>query len=119
MANICNDEQGSFGVMRRHDRNTLSLSVEVFQTMPVPLAARFDCRPGELVALVGPSGSGKTTLLRCIAGLMHPRQGRIDCQGERWFDAAAGVRVPAQQRRVGLVFQHYALFPHLSALMNV
>src|SRR4029450_5397420 len=89
------------------------------QAAPMPLAARFECRPGELVALVGPSGSGKTSLLRCIAGLMHPRAGRIDCEGERWFDAAAGVRVPAQRRRVGLVFQHYALFPHLTALMNV
>ncbi|HEV7914988.1 MAG TPA: ABC transporter ATP-binding protein [Albitalea sp.] len=95
------------------------LSVDVRQTAPVPLAARFDCAPGELVALVGPSGSGKSTLLRCIAGLMHPQQGTIGCNGQRWFDAAAGLRLPAQQRRVGLVFQHYALFPHLSALMNV
>jgi molybdate transport system ATP-binding protein len=95
------------------------LSVDVEQAAPVPLAAHFECQPGELVALVGPSGSGKSTLLRCIAGLMHPRQGRIVCHGERWFDADGGVRVPAQRRRVGLVFQHYALFPHLSALMNV
>jgi len=95
------------------------LAVDVAQEVPVPLAARFECRPGELVALTGPSGSGKTTLLRCIAGLMHPRAGRIECGGARWFDAAAGVRLSAQQRRVGLVFQHYALFPHLTARMNV
>ena len=95
------------------------LSVEVQQTAPVPLAARFDCQPGELVALVGPSGSGKSTLLRCIAGLMHPAEGRVACGEQVWFDTAAGIRLAPQQRRVGLVFQHYALFPHLSALDNV
>ena len=59
------------------------LSVEVFQDTPVPLAARFDCKPGELVALVGPSGSGKSTLLRCIAGLEHPDQGEdSESQGD-------------------------------------
>jgi molybdate transport system ATP-binding protein len=94
------------------------LEVDVQQAAPVPLAARFECEPGELVALVGPSGSGKSTLLRCVAGLMHPA-GRIRCHGETWLDTAAGVRQPAQQRRVGLVFQHYALFPHLSAEANV
>jgi len=95
------------------------LSVEVYQDAPVPLAARFDCKPGEMVALVGPSGSGKSTLLRCIAGLMHPSRGRI-ASGERvWFDGASRTRLAPQERRVGLVFQHYALFPHLSALHNV
>ncbi|HEX6704036.1 MAG TPA: ABC transporter ATP-binding protein [Albitalea sp.] len=95
------------------------LSVDVEQAAPVPLAARFDCAAGELVALVGPSGSGKSTLLRCIAGLTHPHRGTIVCRDRTWFDAAAGVRWSAQQRRVGLVFQHYALFPHLRALDNV
>ncbi len=94
------------------------LEVDVQQALPVPLAARFECHPGELLALVGPSGSGKSTLLRCVAGLMHPA-GRIRCRDETWLDSAAGVRRPAQQRRVGLVFQHYALFPHLSAEANV
>ena len=95
------------------------LSVDVQQDGPVPLAARFDCQAGELVALVGPSGSGKSTLLRCIAGLMHPSTGRIACDAQTWLDSARGVRVAPQRRRVGLVFQHYALFPHLSAQRNV
>jgi len=95
------------------------LSVEVFQTLPAPLAARFDCKPGELVALVGPSGSGKSTLLRCVAGLMHPSRGRISCNHRIWFDSESKLRLAPQQRRVGLVFQQYALFPHLSALSNV
>ncbi|HJV63779.1 MAG TPA: ABC transporter ATP-binding protein [Albitalea sp.] len=95
------------------------LSVDVEQAAPVPLAARFECRAGELLALVGPSGSGKSTLLRCIAGLTHPARGRISCRGRTWLDSERHLRVPAQQRRVGLVFQHYALFPHLDALHNV
>ncbi|MCH4562499.1 ABC transporter ATP-binding protein [Halomonas sp. EGI 63088] len=95
------------------------LEVSLHQPGPIPLAADFDCRPGELLALVGPSGSGKTTLLRAIAGLYRPAGGRVRCAGETWFDAASGRSLRPQQRRVGLVFQDYALFPHLSALANV
>jgi molybdate transport system ATP-binding protein len=85
------------------------------------LEARFDCAPGELVALVGPSGSGKTTLLRAVAGLLKHTglRGRIDVGDQVWFDSAKGVDLTPQQRRAGLVFQHYALFPHLSAFDNV
>ena len=77
------------------------------------------CRPGELLALVGPSGSGKTTVLRAIAGLYRPASGRIVAGGETWFDSDTGIMVSPQARAVGLVFQDYALFPHLSALDNV
>lgn len=72
---------------------------------------------GEILALVGESGSGKTTLLRLIAGLEHPDAGTIRL-GERLL--AQGRRaVPANERQVGMVFQDYALFPHLSILENV
>jgi iron(III) transport system ATP-binding protein len=72
---------------------------------------------GEIMALVGESGSGKTTLLRLIAGLEHPDAGTIRL-GERLL--AQGRRaVPANERQVGMVFQDYALFPHLSILENV
>ncbi|HEV3407213.1 MAG TPA: ABC transporter ATP-binding protein [Gaiellaceae bacterium] len=70
-------------------------------------------------ALVGPSGAGKTTLLRAIAGLARPRRGRIAVGGEPWFDAGRGIDTPAERRSVGFVFQHYALFPHLTAAENV
>jgi molybdate transport system ATP-binding protein len=73
----------------------------------------------ETVALVGPSGAGKTTVLRAIAGLLRPRGGRVALDGEVWLDTEAGVEVPPEQRSVGLVFQDYALFPHLSARQNV
>jgi molybdate transport system ATP-binding protein len=72
--------------------------------------------PGETIALVGPSGAGKTTLLRAVAGLTDPASGTIAC-GETWFDER--TRVPPEQRSVGLVFQDYALFPHLTVEQNV
>jgi molybdate transport system ATP-binding protein len=95
------------------------LSVRVMQDAPIPLAAGFACAPGEMLALVGPSGSGKSTTLRTIAGLYRPQNGSVGVDGETWFDSKAGVWVPAHRRRAGLVFQSYALFPHLTALDNV
>ena len=70
-------------------------------------------------ALVGPSGAGKTTVLRAVAGLMRPQSGRISSGSEVWFDAAAPVSLPPDRRPVGLVFQDYALFPHLTVRQNV
>jgi molybdate transport system ATP-binding protein len=95
------------------------LEARLAQPAPIPLDAELGCRPGELLALVGPSGAGKTTILRAIAGIIRPREGRIACNGEIWFDAARNLSLPPQRRRVGLVFQDYALFPHLSARANV
>ncbi|EIE49135.1 ABC transporter, nucleotide binding/ATPase protein (spermidine/putrescine) [Citreicella sp. 357] len=68
---------------------------------------------GELVSLLGPSGCGKTTTMRAIAGLMTPRAGRIS------IDGRDVTRLPPSRREVGLVFQSYALFPHLSVYENV
>jgi molybdate transport system ATP-binding protein len=70
-------------------------------------------------ALVGPSGAGKTTVLRAVAGLVRPTAGRISCNGAVWFDADAGVNEPPDRRRVGLVFQDYALFPHMTVRENI
>ncbi|BBI63840.1 hypothetical protein HSBAA_51460 [Vreelandella sulfidaeris] len=95
------------------------LRVAVNQTGPIPLAAEFTCQPGELLALVGPSGSGKTTLLRTIAGLYRPQGGRVECAGDSWFDAERKHSLSPQLRQVGMVFQDYALFPHLTALENI
>ncbi|MCI0431173.1 MAG: ABC transporter ATP-binding protein, partial [Rhodospirillales bacterium] len=86
---------------------------------PIPLAAELWVAAGELLALVGPSGSGKTTVLRCIAGLDRPRTGHIRCGNATWFDSNSGADLAPQARSVGLVFQNYALFPHLTALENV
>lgn len=95
------------------------LSVEIRQARPFGLEARFSVAPGEVLAVVGPSGGGKSTLLRCIAGLHRPGAGRIASGAELWFDSEAGLWRPPQARSVGLVFQNYALFPHMTALENV
>jgi molybdate transport system ATP-binding protein len=71
------------------------------------------------VALVGPSGAGKTSVLRVIAGLARPDAGRVQLDAESWVDVGRGVFLSPEQRRVGLVFQEYALFPHLSVRQNV
>lgn len=95
------------------------LEARLEQADPIPLDARLACEPGEILALVGPSGSGKSTILRAIAGLNRINAGHIACNGSVWFDAEAGISVPTRHRRVGFVFQHYGLFPHLTALANV
>ena len=71
------------------------------------------------VALVGPSGAGKTTALRAIAGLTRPSRGRVALGDEVWLDTRSGLDLPPEQRRVGYVFQDYALFPHLRVDQNV
>ena len=76
-------------------------------------AVNLEIESGSLVALLGPSGSGKTTLLRIIAGLESPDAGRIACDGEDVTHRAA------QERNVGFVFQHYALFRHMTVFENV
>jgi len=75
--------------------------------------------PGETFALVGPSGAGKTTVLRVVAGLLRPQVGRVALDGTAWLDTAAGLCRDPDRRSVGLVFQEYALFPHLSVEANV
>jgi ABC-type sulfate/molybdate transport systems ATPase subunit len=71
------------------------------------------------VALVGPSGAGKTSVLRAVAGLVRPPRGRIALGDDVWFDAERRLYRKPDERRVGLVFQEYALFPHLSVRQNV
>ena len=74
---------------------------------------------GELVAVLGPNGAGKTSLLRALAGLLPLSGGRVALDGVVLEDPALGIRVPSERRPVGLVFQDYLLFPHLSVLENV
>jgi len=73
----------------------------------------------ETLVVVGPSGCGKTTVLRTLAGLLTPTAGRITLGGQVLYDAKRGINVPPEQRRVGVVFQHYALFPHLDVADNL
>ena len=101
------------------DAAVAGLRVRLIQDSPISLDVALDVAPGEMLALVGPSGGGKSTTLRAIAGLHRPKAGVVACGGRVWFDSAAGVDLPARRRRVGLVFQSYALFPHLTAAENV
>ncbi len=75
--------------------------------------------PGEVIALLGPNGAGKTTILRALAGLLPLDGGHVRLGGQVLEDAVAGVRLPPEERRIGLVFQGLLLFPHLSVLENV
>lgn len=77
----------------------------------------FDIKHGELIGLLGESGSGKTTILRLIAGFEHPQEGSIALSGQTLCDRSNFI-LP-EHRNIGLVFQDYALFPHLTALQNV
>ncbi|MCC5968550.1 MAG: molybdenum ABC transporter ATP-binding protein [Pararhodobacter sp.] len=97
----------------------MALEVRVQAQSPIPLDIAFQVEPGELLALVGHSGSGKTTLLRTIAGLWQPQSARVRVNGVTWLDTAARVNLRPDQRRVGVVFQNYALFPHMTAAQNV
>jgi molybdate transport system ATP-binding protein len=83
------------------------------------LAAEFSVQPAETVVLVGPSGAGKSTCLALVAGLLRPDAGSVTCGGEVWVDVARGVHVPPEARRLGVLFQEFALFPHLSVAENV
>ena len=75
--------------------------------------------PAGITALFGPSGSGKTLTLRCVAGLLRPDRGRVALGDRVLFDSSTHVDLATRERRIGYVFQHYALFPHLSAAANI
>jgi molybdate transport system ATP-binding protein len=74
---------------------------------------------GEVVALLGPNGAGKTTLLRAMAGLVALEAGHLRLDGQVLEDVATGNNVPTERRPIGVVFQDYLLFPHLSVVDNV
>jgi ABC-type Fe3+/spermidine/putrescine transport system ATPase subunit len=79
----------------------------------------FTVAEGEFFTLLGPSGCGKTTTLRCVAGLESADAGRIEIAGQTVFDAARGLDLPANARAIGMVFQSYAVWPHMSVAENI
>lgn len=86
---------------------------------PIDLAIETEIEPGTLVTLFGESGAGKTTLLRMLAGLTDPDAGVIQLGEDVWFDKSRGIRRRPQERRIGFVFQDYALFPNMSVRANL
>lgn len=95
------------------------LEVSLLDKRLPALNVKFNCASGELLALVGPSGAGKSTVLRCIAGLHKPEHGHIKINRSDWFNSDNNTNKTPQQRRVGFVFQDYALFPHLTVAENI
>jgi ABC-type sulfate/molybdate transport systems ATPase subunit len=103
----------------RATKSDMSLEVSIEKSMPgFRLAVEFTA-DGAPLGLLGPSGSGKTMTLRAIAGLETPDRGRIVLHGRVLFDSEQRIHVPARARRIGLLFQNYALFPHLSVAGNI
>jgi ABC-type Fe3+/spermidine/putrescine transport system ATPase subunit len=96
----------------------LHLVTKAYRKQPVVHDVSFDVAPGESLALLGPSGCGKTTILRLIAGLERPDAGDIWIDGRR-VASHGRIRVPANERGVGLVFQDLALWPHLTVRENL
>ncbi|CAJ0852494.1 ATP-binding cassette domain-containing protein [Ralstonia flatus] len=94
-------------------QKTLASAARVFS---LDIAVRSDSRR---VVLYGPSGAGKSLTLRAIAGLMTPERGRIVLNSRTLFDHADGINLSAQERRVGYLFQDYALFNHLTVAQNI
>ncbi len=97
----------------------LDLSFCLQATSPVPLDITLTCKAGQITVLAGASGSGKTTLLRSLAGLHRVQSGLIRIGPFNCFDSQQKIDLSPQQRPIGLVFQHHALFPHLNARDNV
>lgn len=98
----------------------MPLEVQIAKDLPdFTLDVNFRADDGAPLSVLGPSGSGKTMLLRCVAGLERPDRGRIVLNERVLFDSAQKIHIPARLRRVGLLFQHYALFPHRTVEENL
>ena len=92
---------------------------KAFNATPILKDVNLTIQSGEFITLLGPSGCGKTTTLRCVAGLETPDAGSIEVGGKAFVDAATRTFVPTHKRKVGMVFQSYALWPHMSVAANV
>ena len=98
----------------------MALSVDIRKELgSFHLDVRFEAEQGTPLALLGASGCGKSVTLRCIAGILKPDEGQITLDGTVLYDSAAGIDLPPQRRRVGYLFQQYALFPNMTVRQNI
>lgn len=98
----------------------MGLDLQVHKRLSLfDLHLELSCAPGTLTIIVGPSGAGKTTLIRLVAGLETPDAGRVRLNGQVLFDQATRTNIPTRQRQIGMVFQDYPLFSHLSVEKNI
>src|SRR5471030_2017708 len=111
------------GVTRGDTRRPMSIQIrnlrKTFGGTVAVEGLSLDIAEGEMLVLLGPSGCGKTTTMRCIAGLDSPDHGKISIGGRTVFDDAAGTNVAVNRRQIGMVFQSYAIWPHMSVAENV
>lgn len=97
----------------------MKLSVDIVKKLPhFPLTVRFGL-DRENISILGPSGSGKSMVLKCIAGIEKPDRGRIVLNDRVLFDSERSIDLPPEQRKVGYLFQNYALFPHMTVTGNI
>jgi len=89
------------------------------QTIAALKSIDLEVRRGEFFVLLGPSGSGKTTLMRCVAGLEKPDAGAISLDGKTVFSATPWINTPPEEREIGMVFQSYAIWPHMTVAENI
>jgi len=85
----------------------------------MPLDIELDIYPGEFVTIYGESGAGKTSILKMLAGLLTPDYGKIIVDGTTWLDTSRKINLAPQKRKIGFVFQDYALFPNMSVRKNI
>ncbi|HEX6511766.1 MAG TPA: ABC transporter ATP-binding protein, partial [Chloroflexota bacterium] len=114
---------GEFVAAERGPRVLVSHVSKTYRTRQREVVALADVSlavaDGEILVLLGPSGCGKTSLLRCIAGLERPDQGEIFIHGKAVFASSSGLALPPEDRHLSMVFQSYALWPHMSVFENV
>lgn len=97
----------------------MSLIVDVRKKLgSFELESKFEAQNG-VTCLLGPSGCGKSMTLKCIAGIEKPDEGYIELDGVVLYDSAKGINLPPQKRRVGYLFQNYALFPNMTVRQNI
>ncbi|MEG5041863.1 MULTISPECIES: molybdate ABC transporter permease subunit [unclassified Microcoleus] len=109
----------SFTTKSQQQKPKNKLSLSIFKPLSgFALDVGFDIGP-EVLGILGASGSGKSMTLRCIAGLETPSRGKIVVNGKVLFDSAQGINVASKDRRIGFLFQNYALFPHLTVGQNI
>lgn len=107
------------GLLRKHDGNPTMDQVKQAGYIPAVVDASLDVHTGEILVLMGLSGSGKSTLVRCLSRLIEPTAGEIDFEGVDLLNASTKELIDLRRHKMGMVFQHFALFPHRTVAENI
>ncbi|MGI9510509.1 MAG: quaternary amine ABC transporter ATP-binding protein [Geminicoccaceae bacterium] len=107
------------GLLKRHDGNPDTKAIAESNHIAAVRDANLDVDPGEILVIMGLSGSGKSTLVRCLSRLIEPTSGEIFFQGQNLLTATPAEMIEIRRHKMGMVFQHFALFPHRTVVQNV